>query len=443
MTHPADAAADLVAAHFPDDGIGILVEAELERDWRVVFRKVPPVCLEPPDDAADSLEWILRTTRDFFSSRKMWRAAIALTRAVLKLRVARVGNEHPDSLVELGALGALADRTGRTEEARRMLTEAWEGLRSHAGGRDLRLAVVSANLGNFELRQGRREAGIARLDQAWRIRKEVAPKTSGLLAAQLAELRADDKDLEGAVELLQDAWAALKERHGLAHPRVLRVGALLAEGLIRAQRPLKAEPVLRAVYQGQLELGDPEAINEAKFQLAEGLFAVNLQEEAYRTLEQVIVWTRSAGDPHPLLPERLSTWARVLIVNRRRPGEGEQALYEALEVESRLYGDNSPQVAARYAAIGHLIAQAGREDEALGYLDSSSSLLRSTRGDHHPQTVLAVGYLVQLLTKRAHDAIGRHDFDLARAYAARAREVAPPVLGWGDPLTLKARDIPV
>jgi len=442
MAEPHLIAARLVESLFDDGGRGVLVEAGFS-SWERAFRPLPPQVLAVPQSEIPA-EDLLTRVRDFWTAKHVWRPAIAATRALMRLKVARHGNDDPRALLELGALGALASRTSRTEDASKMLESAYEGLRSTGGGRDVRLAIVAANYANHLLRQGQRGRAQGLLEQAWKIRREVALGTQGMVAAQLAEMHIQEGSEDTAVEMLIDAWDALRKRLGLRHKRTRRVGRHLATGWTRSRKVLAAEPILRDLYESAQQMNDPAELALSAFELGIGLRNVNLKEEAYRRLEESIRITRTLGDPHPALSARLSEWSKVVIVERKRPAEGEGILREALDADQRLYGEGSPEVAGRYAQLGHLCAQFGRVDEAMGYLDPAVSLLRSTRGDEHPQTIVAVRYLVDLLYAQALAALEPpRDREIARWYQQRALEVGAPVLGFGYEYIVKMRDLKI
>ncbi len=440
MSQPHAIAARLIESQFEDKGGAVLAEAGFAT-WDDALAGLPAKLLQVPQGAENPAEALLVRVRNWWTGKHVWRPAVAATRGILRLRVKRFGNDHPDSFTELGALGTLADRTGRKDEARKMLEGAYEGLRNAVGESDVRVAVVAANLANHLLRAGEEGRAVGLLRQAWQIRKEVKPGTEGVVAAQLAEMHIKNGDEGTAVDLLRDAWYTLKDKLGIKHPRTRRVGRHLATGLTRQKKVLAAEPVLRELYDSAKEMGDDEEIALSAIDLGLGLQNVNLKEEALRLIEESVRITRRLGDPHPQLSNRLSILSRVVIIERKRPAEGEGILREALEVDVRLYGEGSPEVAGRYAQLGHLCAQLGRVDEAMGYLDPAAMLLRTARGDRHPQTRLAVQYLVDLLLAQAIAANKRKDRGLAQAYVGRAMEIGGPVLGHDHVTMRQIRDL--
>lgn len=435
-------AANHIRALFGDDGATVLAEAGLGETWEAALASVPPRALDVRGDSPHPKgERILSLLRDFWGRTGQLRPAIAATRGLLRLRVARLGNGSPDTLIELGALGALADRAGRVKDARGMLEEAWQGLRASVGGRDARVAIVAANLGVHYLRRG--ELGLAEttLEQAYRIRKEHAPESVGVVAAQLAEARLRLEKTEEAVPLLTEAWDLAKRQLGPLHARTIARARVLAQVLTRLERHLQAEPVLRQLYQKALDDGDGHAVAEAGFELGVGLIRVRLDEEGFRHVEQSIRQTRALGDPHPALPERLAIWSRLLLL-RRHVEESEGVLKEAIEAEKLLHGEASAEVGLRYVELAQLLVQLGRREEAMGWLDPAVSLLRGTLGDDHTQTRVSALLLTEMLLERARHALKLKDRGTARELRGRALTLVP-VIGPGHSLSKEVEDLRV
>lgn len=424
------AAAREIRSLFGDGGANVLNEADIGDNWEAALARVPEKVFrlrKGGPDAHPLGERCLAAVRDHWGRQRDLRPAIAVTRALLRLRVARLGADHPDTLLELGALGALADRAGRHEDARTMLEEAWQALRSTVGGRDLRVAVLAEQVGLHYLRAGEPLRAEAAFEQSHRIRQERAPGTQAGVAAQLGELWLGRDKVEDALPLLQESYRLMRDRFGPLHPRVVKRARSLAQALSKLQRYHHAEPVLRDLYAHARQSGEPEQVAEASFELGVGLMRVRLEEEGFRHVEEAIRMTRELGDPHPALAGRLVTWSR-LVLQRGRPDEAEGLLREAVEVEARLHGDDSPLVAWRYTELAEYLVNRGRTDEALGYLDPAVSILRSQTGDTHPRTHRAADMLAALLLQRAEAAVASRDKRTARDYKQFALNLEP-VLG--------------
>jgi tetratricopeptide (TPR) repeat protein len=425
-------AAFRIAALFPDDGASVLDEAELAGPWEAWLETVPPVYLDVGDlPAAEQGDRLLVQLREYLSQSGQLRAAVALTRALVRRRVSALGDEHPDTLAEVGALGALADRAGKTAEASQLLERAFQGLRSVAGGRDLRLAVVASNYAWHHLRIQQPIKAEQCLEQALRIRREAAPETTGPVAAQLAELLIRRGRVEDALPLLTEAWERYRDMYGVRDPRTVARAQTLASLLVAEGREAEAIPVMRVVLEAATRSDDGEARAQAAFQLGVALENAGKREEAMRLVEDALRWSRdhgSAAGPHPELSTRLSQVSRM-VLRRGRPQEAEGLLMEALEADRRTYGEASAEVAVRYANLGHLCAQLGRRPEAMGWLEPAASLLRSNLGDEHPHTRFAVEELIRLWIEEGKDGVRRRDYRYARDVLIRARDLARPVFG--------------
>ena len=112
----------------------------------------------------------------------------------------------------------------------------------------------------------------------------------------------------------------------------------------------------------------------------------------------------------------------------------------SLAVARRLHGDNSIQVAQRYASLGYFYARLGRADEALGWFDPAASLHRSLLGDEHAATKGVVEYHATLMLQQAELALKRKDRQLAKHLLHAAYDMAAPVLGFTHETTRRVRD---
>ena len=144
---------------------------------------------------------LIARLRDWHASSGRLLPALALTRGLLAVCIDARGHEHPDSLTELGALGALIWRSGRVEEGGKLLTSAFKALRAVADDQDLRLAVVAGNHALALVKAGELEQAEYALELALRRRRALAPQTTGIVAAQLGEVRVR----LGKLELARDA----------------------------------------------------------------------------------------------------------------------------------------------------------------------------------------------------------------------------------------------
>lgn len=433
----------LLAGLFPDGGRALLADGGLGEDWPQALAHVPPRVLGVAPGPDAGLRQLL-ALRDFWNAQGDLRPALAATRALLGLRVAALGRDHPDALVELAALGTLVERAGRADEGRAMLEQAWAGLGPLAGARDLRVAVVAQNVAGARARAGMPADALAALEIAYGIRKALAPATTGLVAAQLGEVRMQLGRTREALPLLEEAHKAAVEREGEVSPRAGARAQTLGAAYNRLERWTQAARVLEPVHASLPEDADPDRRATLAFELGLALVRSGSREAGLRRLEESLRVTRELrapdGGPHRSLPNRLTLLAELQL-EKGRVEEAEGLLQEALEAEKRAFGPASPQVGSRYLVLGRLAVRRGRSDEALGWLDAAASLLRSTLGDAHPDTAAAVEGLVARLLEEAEGALSRRDRDLARELLRRAHAVAAPVLGHAHEKVRKVRDL--
>jgi len=430
-----------LAELFADGGEGFLREGGLGGTWEEALAHVPPGVLAVSPRGRGLAQ--LARLRDFWAAGDDLQPAIAASRALLRIRVDSVGRRHPDTYLELGALGALAMRAGKPEEGGVMLEEAWRGLLA-TEARDMRLSVVSSNVAQHLLRAGRLDEAEQALNDAYTIRKVHAPKTAALAAAQLAEVKTRRGQLKLALTLHREAYDLTRDQLGPAHPRTLRRAEALGMAYARLGRFDQVVEALRPVYASLVSKPMDARGARVAFELGLALSRTGVVEEGTRCVEASVRWTRAQqgeqGRPHPDLPNRLTEWAH-LQARRGRRDETEGLLLEALEAEQRLFGDDAIEVAQRYLELGHLCARQGRLDEALGWLSPAASLHRTLLGDDDPITRGAVQAQLDVLVVKATRVLDLRDRALARELLTAGLEQAGPVLGFDHASVRKARKL--
>lgn len=433
-------AATSLAGLFTDGGNTMLYEGGFEGSWETALAKVPNALLSSAEaEPRTSLGHI----RDHWSRAGRLRPAIAATKALLRLSVAEHGNEHPGAIVEFSMLGALALRGGKPAEARQILLKAWEQIRASDVSDGLRAADIAGHLGKYyvSMKQFNEAEGVIR--QAYQMRQAVAPKTCGVLASQLAEVLLVLGKVDEALPLLREAWHLVLDEFGTDDPRTVTRARTLANVLRKLRLFREAAPVLREVYNYVKRHGSDEQAAIAGYELGVALRHTHKKEEALRRVEEAVRWTRSKGsiiEPHPALPSRLTTFA-TMVIDRGRVDEAEGLLLEALEAEKNLFGEDSCEVAGRYAMLGYFYERTGRLHEALGWLDVASSLFRTAEGDESPKTIQVVETQVRLLTEQAKTAREAQDSALFRELLGRASRLGGPVLGPKHPSMLEVRKL--
>lgn len=424
----SDAPAVLTAL-FDDEGRALLAEGG-KPSWEEALAPLPDALFAVPGGKNPGLT-LLTLARDLWNRAGDLRMATAATRGLMGIYVQANGTEDPDALVELGALGRLAQRAGRVEEGASLMEQAWTGLRSVVGGRDMRLAVVGGNLGLHYARTEALEDAEHLLEIAYRIRKRQAPETVATVAGHLGEVRLRRGKVEDALEVLRDAWMCTLDRHGEDHPKTIGKALVLAKALNQTQKYRESAPLWRDLHAYAKKRGDPLQIARMGFNLGQALYRTHKKEEAIRLLDDALRLARArwdAGEDVADLPDWLSFRAQIEI-DERRPSSAEGIYLEAIEIEKQLSGEDGAATARRYVTLGSLIGRMGRLDEGMGYLDSAASLLKSQLGTQHPWTRTATEATLELLATKI-DQVAKVDRHTASALAHHGVHLGGSVLGY-------------
>ncbi|MEQ1567566.1 MAG: tetratricopeptide repeat protein, partial [Myxococcota bacterium] len=354
---PVALAPQLLAGLFVDGGAKFLAEAGLPSPWELALGPTPiPVLALPP---GPELGWRqLASLREFWAARGPLSAAVAATRALHHHRASTAGRDHPDAWLEQAALGSLLQRAGAAREGAALLDQAWAALRSTAGGRDLRVAIVAQNVAAARFREGRLADAEHALEIALRIRRELAPATTALVAAQLGEVRMHLGRPADAVDLLQEAASATAAAEGADSPRALARAQMWGTVLNQLGRYPQVVEVLRPVAAAAR---DDEVRASVAFELGLALDRTGHREEGLRRIDEALRITRALGQggvDHPALANRVVQMAQ-LHLERERLDEAEGLLREAVDITRRASGDSSPEVAERYVGLGQFLARFG------------------------------------------------------------------------------------
>lgn len=419
----------ILAALFQDQGRALLAEGG-KQSWEEALAPLPDALFAVPGGKNPGLT-VLTLARDLWNRSGDLRMATAATRGLMGIHVGANGTEDPDALVELGALGRLAQRAGRVDEGAELMEQAWHGLRSVVGGRDMRLAVVGGNLGLHYARTEQLEEAEHLLETAYRIRKRQAPETVGTVAGHLGEVRLRLGKVADALEVLRDSWLSTLDQHGENHPRTIQKTLMLAKALNQTQNYRESAPLWRDLHAVARKSGEPLQIARMGFNLGQALYRTHKKEEAIRLLDDALRLARSrweAGEDVADLPDWLSFRAQIEI-DERRPAQAEGIYLEAIEIEKHLSGEDSAETARRYVTLGSLIGRMGRLDEGMGYLDGAASLLRSKLGNAHPWTRAATEATLELLAAKI-DKVAPLDRQTASALAQHGVHLGGSVLGY-------------
>lgn len=428
---PRTAARKVVEQAFSDKGVAVLRAARLPESWREALADVPLRVLKKglsrDLDGRPQGERVLEEIRAHWARNRNFRPAVAVTRALMEKRHAELGPEHPETLAELGYMGALADNAGKADEAERLLPRAYNLMRQATADRDLRLAVIATNLGRMRARQRRFSEAEEYLSRALKIRQELDPSSTARVAGQLGEVYLRQKKYRPALPVLEESWKRFAEERGRSHKRTLGRARLYANTLMKLDRRKEALPLLKDILAAARERGDGEQVAATAFELANVYESLDDHQPALRLMRESLDWTRMQQD-HPTLSSRLAGMARLLLKDRQLR-EAEGLLREAAAIDERRYGTDSPQAAVRYAMLGHVAYRTGRFQEAMGWLEPAAALLRSAKGDDDPQARMAVEFLALTLAAEAERLAKVGARDTAKALKEHGMSMASKVLG--------------
>ena len=430
-------AAERLEQDLPNGAQFVLLDGGLNDSWSVVLLNVPAKLLVDTDDALS----LLRNLRDHWLSVGMHSPALSSTQLLLATARRQLGDDHLITLSEVAKMGLVFLQSRRGEDGILLLQTAWYSLNEQLEHADPMRITIAGALGNALAEQGSWDQAQDFLHHALAVQRQHNAVEGWPLASQLALAYDALEKRREAIPLHKEAWLGAKTLLGDGHPRTLTEACVLGQALLNEDRASEAVFALQQAVEWSQKGGHGELQAQARFLLGQANLEFGQNEVATRLIEWSVRWSRDAGDahmPHEKLPERLTLLASIEL-ERGRQESAEGILREALEAERRLYGEDSVQVALRYAGLGALALKTQRIDEAMGWLEVGISLLRSTVGDNDPRTRNAVIVQVDLILHLAESAAKRRDRAQFLDWLVRAEAVAVPVLGADDTRVIQIR----
>jgi tetratricopeptide (TPR) repeat protein len=176
--------------------------------------------------------------------------AVPLFEETVRLREAKMGRRHPDTLQTLGNLGQCYRDAGRLAEAIPLLEEAHRGAKEHAALRAYGLELLRAYV-----LAGKRAEAIALAEELLASVRQRLPNDGLTFSDHLAALGQamfDVKAPERAEAYLRDCLAirAKEQPDGWT---TFATRTLLGAALLAQQRYADAEPLLVQGYQGMMQ----------------------------------------------------------------------------------------------------------------------------------------------------------------------------------------------
>ncbi len=276
---------------------------------------------------------------------------------------------------------------GEPEAAEPLLHEALAIYRESYGDQHPDVAATLSTLGTLERRAGNLDAAEALLREALDLRRALLPDNHSELATSLSNLALTLRrqgDFAGAEPLFREALAIYREVLGPDHAWVAITLSNLGLTLLDGGRPLASETILRQaldVRSKSLAENHPHvAANLHDLGLA--LRAQGKPVEAERAYRQAL--ERYAPE-HPWRA-RSELHLAVALADQGRLEEAEAMLRDALDRFRQHLPAGHPTIGEALKALGSLLADTDRCQQALPLLEEAVALRARKLGEENPRT---------------------------------------------------------
>lgn len=386
----------------------------------------------------------------------LWSEAEPLLERARTLRVALLGDSHPDVAESFISLGKLRREQGKYDEAESLFARALKINQLTPGPETLQVAKVLREQGLLFHLTGK-------LDDAERVfrhsltiyRRAGAPALVVTpVMSDLADLLQARNDLPAAEQLFREALREDRQELGVDHPlyasHLLRVATVTqAQGRIDEAEGLFIQSIalLRRVY------GDkhPETIDalislgslqqeKKDYEAAEKSFRTALQLDRqlrgekhsyvgidlmqlgslatargrYQEAEQLIreslaVLRTSLPDNHPYVATGVANLGRTLL-ELNRLEEAETTLRQAIDLEAQAFGADNENVAVAKISLARVLAGQERPAEAEPLFREGYAVLLKSRGAEAQRTVQTRLWITEFYRKQGRDAAAQELF---------------------------------
>lgn len=337
---------------------------------------------------------VLHALGDTFMKLGYLHKAQGFLESARRIRLERLGSDHPDSLDSATQLATTLDALGDHERAERIFREILPKLRTQFGEDDPRTLGARNELVLAIDGQGR-------FEEAERLGREI----------------------------LNRAVAALGEKHTLTWGIMNNLAIVLGHrGQFEAE-----EDIFRRLLTAQQEMlgpNHPDTLT-AMNNLASAMGSCGKREASeamYRDVTQRCKTT--FGERHPMTLASMNNLAQALA-ELGRAEEAEQLLRTALEMMQQTLGEDHPQTLDAMSNLGMLLGWQGQLDEATALLSRALELRRARFSDDHPKTLSAMNNMATTFVRLGQ--LARAEALFRDVIEARMR-----VLGENHPQTYNA-----
>lgn len=357
-------------------------------------------------DQPDVQAELLMTIGTVYTKLGLHAPAVALLDSALAMQRALYARSHPELAATLRAGALLMHEQGQYDAADSLYREALAMYQTLQGEKSPDIAGVINDLGLLQWHRGNLDDAEPLLRQALAMQREVLERGNRDIPTNLNNLglvlRYKGQN-EEARAFYEEALALRREILGDMHVDVAQSYNNLAM-LLRSEGQLEeAEAMFReALRIGRQTQGDTHPdVAYYLTNLGSVLADQNKYDEAEPFMREALDLRRQIlGENHPVVSQSLMALGGLL----QRKGDfraAEPFMREAIAISETVFGRNNRSTALNIFNLGFLKIYQGDYSEAEPLLREALDLRRTILGDEHPDVLLSMQMLAQLLVMKA------------------------------------------
>ncbi len=360
--------------------------------------------------------------------------SLKLLEDVLSRKKATLGYEHPETVYGMDNLAQAYESAGRLDKALPLFEQAVEQAKSTLGHDHEHTLNGIQNLAVAYRKAGKFDKALPLLSEAVRKKKTtMGPDHYDTLDAMnsLAVCLDEVGKHQEAKRLIEETLLLQKSRLGADHPRTINTISNLAMNYVYAQQFDKAFPLLEeSLRLRQAQFGhDHPTVLESKSNLAAAYIAAGSFEKALPILEETFRLQKAKlGQDHPNTLITMGHLAKA-YESAGRLDEALPLLERALNLQKVKLGINHPDTLSSMANLAGVYQSAGRIDKARILLEESLPLKKTNLGSDHRNTLGAMNNLAMIYRDSG-------ELDKALPLAEQAFQLQKEKLGIDHPSTL-------
>ncbi len=386
---------------------------------------------QPVIDAA------LRTTlAERYLDLGLYDAAKPLFERALETRRRVLGEEHPDTLVSIGNVGAVLQKLGKLDLATTYDQEALEKSRRALGGDHPTTLEAVCNMGSVLKERGKPNEALPLLREALEGRRRLLgedhPDTLNVMT-ELGLLLWDQGKPDEALSYLREVLERRRRLQGEDHRDTLKAVQDAAVVLKGQGKLREAADGFREVLEKRRRLfGEVHPLTLlAANNLGATLSDLGKPDEAEALMREALTSQRLLlGVDHPSTLDSLNNLA-VFLIQRGKLAEAEPMCRELLERRRRVSGPDHLNTLIATSVMGYLLLRQNKPDRAEPFVREAIAISRRTNGEDHRETLTYTHNLGMLLREQHRLAEAEPNFRVVM-------ERAGQTLGAAHPITMSA-----